>query len=208
MPLATTPLNEENAPPTSSLAGAPPAPGTMATASTEPSDPSPGSNVRSTEPSALNRATCRRVSPPAVVKSPTTTTRPSGCNASAVTEPFTPWPGSNVTSGSPVASNRATPLRARPLIAANPPATRILPSGWSARAATELSAPSSGSKVRSKKPLASSRASRLRTTPFTAVKSPAITVVPKFGPPATRFTATARTVLFAPGVGLKAVIGL
>ena len=129
MPLAATPLNEENAPPTRIRDGAPPAPGTIATASNEPSDPSRASNVRSTEPLVLNRATCRRTSPPAVVKSPTTTTRPSGCNAIAATVPFKPRPGSNETSGNPVSSNRATPLRGRPLIAAKPPATKIRPSG-------------------------------------------------------------------------------
>ncbi|GDY18902.1 hypothetical protein LBMAG56_02470 [Verrucomicrobiota bacterium] len=129
MPLAATPLNVENAPPTRILDGPPPAPGTIATASSEPSDPNPASKVTSTEPLAFKRATCRRVSPPAAVKSPTTTTLPSGCSAIAATVPFRPWPGSNETSGNPVASSRATPLRGRPLIAANPPATKILPSG-------------------------------------------------------------------------------
>ncbi|GDY18903.1 hypothetical protein LBMAG56_02480 [Verrucomicrobiota bacterium] len=48
----------------------------------------------------------------------------------------------------------------------------------------------------------------MRTTPFTAVKSPTNTVFPKLGSPTTLFTATARTVLFAPGVGLNAATGL
>ena len=129
MPLKLVPLNVENEPPTKICCGAPPTDGSNATASTDEFGPSPPSNVRSTAPFAFNRATCRRVSPPTVAKSPTTTTLPSACNASALTAPSSPEPGSKVRSSVPFALSRATPARGTPLIAANEPPITMRPSG-------------------------------------------------------------------------------
>src|SRR6058998_2668425 len=74
---------------------------------TVPFAPNPGSNARSTEPFAFNRATPFRGTPLTSVKSPTITTLPPATTRADQTVPLAPFPGLNVVSSEPSVFRRA-----------------------------------------------------------------------------------------------------
>ena len=135
--------------------------------------------------------------PPRVVKSPATKILPFACTARARTGRFAP--GSKPVSTVPSRFNRPILLRAvvppLPRVVKDPPAT-IFPSACTARACTVLFAP--GLKLFSSVPSGLSRPTRLRAVcpippPPRVVKSPPSNIFPS------GCSATARTLLFAPG---------
>ena len=169
-----TPLKFVKAPP----ARIPPS-GCTASAATKASAPVPKLMLKSTAPPGCNRTIRFSGRPLNVVNAPPTSTRPSGCRASASTNSLGPIPGLKLASSEPSRFSRIKFVCATPLVATNAPPTRILPSVCRSRAYTDplairLPPPNVGSTVPSpfKRPI------RLTRRPAMVANSPPMTTFP------------------------------